>query len=82
MEPELVATAVHLDQLAGLHLMKATVGEQLPEGLERSSAGILINMKAIRVPLHKKTIAKEMETLQIKVIIAYFVGGGILQGSL
>ena len=59
--------------------MKATMGEQLPEGLERSSADILINEKAIRVSLDKENIAEEMEQLQKRVIIAYFVGGCIFQ---
>ena len=58
--PELVAAAIHLGQHAILHPMKATEGEQLPEGLERSSVGILINKKAIRVSFDKAKIAKEM----------------------
>ena len=61
VEPELVATATHLGQHAALHPMKATKGEQLLDGLERSSVGILINKKAIRVSFDKDKITKEME---------------------
>ena len=75
VEPELVAAATHLGQHAVLRPMKATEGEQLPEGLERSSVGILVNKKAIRVSFDKDKIAKEMEQLQKKIVIAYFVGG-------
>ena len=53
VEPELVAAATHLGQHAELHPMRATEGEQLPEGLERSSVGILVNKKAIRVFLRQ-----------------------------
>ena len=78
VKPELVATATHLGQQAALHPMKATAGKQLPEGLERSSVGILINKKAIRVSFDKEKIAKEMEQLQKKVVIAYFLGGCVV----
>ena len=63
VELELVAAATHLGQHAALHPMKAMVEEQLPKGLERSSVGILINKKAIRVSFDKDKIAKEMEQL-------------------
>ena len=68
VEPELVATATHVGQHAAIHPMKATEGEQLPEGLERSNVGILINKKAIRVSFDKAKIAKEMEQLQKKLL--------------
>ena len=73
VEPKLVAATPHLDQFADLHPMKVTKDEQLPKGLEQSSAKILINKKAIKILLDKNKIAKEMETLQKKVITAYFV---------
>ena len=82
VEPELVAAATHLGQHADLHPMKAMEGEQLPEGLERSSVEILVNKKAIRVTLDKDKIAKEMEQLQKKVVIAYFVGGCVVPSVL
>ena len=82
VEPELVVAATHLGQHAALHPMKAMEGEQLPEGLERSSVGILVNKKAIRVSLDKDKIAKEMEQLQKKVVIAYFVGGCVVSSVL
>ena len=82
VEPELVAAATHLGQHAALHPMKAMAGEQLPEGLERSSVGILINKKAIKVSFDKDKIAKEMEQLQKKVVIAYFVGGCVVPSVL
>ena len=82
VEPELVAAATHLGQHVALHPMKVTVGEQLPEGLERSSVGILINKKAIRVSFDKDKIAKKMEQLQKKVVIAYFVGGSMVSSVL
>ena len=70
MEPELVAAAMYLGRHAELHPMKATEGELLLKGLEQSSAGILISKNAIRVLLDKDKVAKEMEQLQKKVIIA------------
>ena len=78
VEPELVTAATHLGKHATLHPMKATAGEQLSEGLECSSVGILINKKAIRVSFDKDKIAKEMEQLQKKVVITYFVGGCVV----
>ena len=71
-----------MGQHADLHPMKAREGEQLPKGLEKSRVGILINKKAIRVTLDKDKIAKEMEQLQKKVVIAYFVGGYVIQSTL
>ena len=62
VEPELVAAATHLGQHVVLHPMKAT------GGLERSSVGILINKKAIRVSFDKAKIAKEMKQLQKKLL--------------
>ena len=73
-----MAAATHLGQHAALHPMKAMEGEQLPEVLERSSVEILINKKAIRVSFDKDKIAKEMEQLEKKVVIAYFVRGYVV----
>ena len=73
-----MAAATHLGQHGALHPMKATAGKQLTKGLERSSVGILINKKAIRVSFNKDKIVKEMEQLQKKVVIAYFVGGCVV----
>ena len=50
--------------------------------MERSSIGILINKKAIRVSFDKDKIAKEMDQLQKKVVIAYFVGGCVVPSVL
>ena len=77
-----MAAATHLGQHAALHPMRAMEGEQLPEGLERSSVEILINKKAIRVSFDKDKIAKEMEQLQKEVVIAYFVGGCVVPSVL
>ena len=62
--------------------MRATEGEKLWNGLEISSAAILINIKAIRVDLDKEKIVQEMDLLQKRMVIAYFVVGGILVGAL
>ena len=82
VELELVAAAAHLGQYVEFHPMTATEGEQLPEGLKRSSVRILINTKAIRVCLDKEKISKEMDLLQKRVAIAYFIGGGLSAGAL
>ena len=39
---------------------------------------ILINKKAVRISLDKDKIAKVMEQLQKRVVIAYFVGGCVV----
>ena len=54
VEHKLVAMATYLGKHAQLYLMKATIGEQLPEGLECSNIGILISKKAIRVIFDKR----------------------------
>ena len=74
VEPELMAA---LGRFSKIHPTRATPGESLPEGLQRSSTGFLIKTSAQQVRLSKEKIQKEMEHFQSKVIIAYFVGGRI-----
>ena len=45
--------------------------QESPDGLERSSAGILINTRAIKVHLDKEKFAKQMDLLQKRTVIAY-----------
>ena len=77
IKPELLAIAAHLGKHVEFHPIRVEDGEKLPEGLEHNSTRILINTKAIRVFLDKEKISKEMESLQRRVAIAYFVDGNI-----
>lgn len=74
VEPELVAATTHMRQFSQIHPTKATPGEKLPDGVERSSAGFLIKTSSHKVELCKEKIKKEMDFYQKKVVIAYFVG--------
>lgn len=75
VEPELVAAASHLGQHAKFHPTRASLGEELPDNLYRSSTGFLINKSGVEVKLDKDKVRKEMEFFQKHVVIAYFVGG-------
>jgi hypothetical protein len=75
IEPESVAAVSNLGKHASIHNTRATPGEVLPPGLERSCTGFLVSTNIIEAKIDAAKVKKEMEYLSKCVIIAYFVGG-------